>query len=207
MYRHSNILAHLLVAVAGGRKAEGVLACGQILCGKIKLIAFCRTANCFLVAVLHLVPLEGYSAGALHIDKQRPRTAIGHAHLGGIVHALDGELRHGDIGRRFSFQLRRTQPDSVALLKVPALRQQVGQRQVKTAVDGQLADVAAALGIDDLRRTGTHRPAIDGAVAVQVNGVRTVRIESRTEIRVGIFQQYDGFAVLYFVDSSIPLCV
>ena len=30
LYRHSNILAHLLVAVAGGQKAEGVLACGQL---------------------------------------------------------------------------------------------------------------------------------------------------------------------------------
>ena len=30
LYRHSNILAHLLVAVAGGRKAEGMIACGQL---------------------------------------------------------------------------------------------------------------------------------------------------------------------------------
>ena len=30
LYRHSNILAHLLVAVASGQKAEGVLACGQL---------------------------------------------------------------------------------------------------------------------------------------------------------------------------------
>ena len=163
------------------------------------------------MAVLHLVPLEGYSAACAgflrYLDTKHPRTAIGHAHLGGIVHALDGKLRHGDVGSRFSFQLRRTQPASVALLKVPALRQQVGQRQAELAVDFQLADFAAALGIYNLRRTGRHRPALDGAVAVQVNGVRTVRFEKRTELRVGIFQQYDGFAVLYVVDSSIPLCV
>ena len=30
LYRHNNILAHLLVAVASGGKAEGVPACGQL---------------------------------------------------------------------------------------------------------------------------------------------------------------------------------
>ena len=30
LYRHNNILAHLLVTVAGGQKAEGMIACGQL---------------------------------------------------------------------------------------------------------------------------------------------------------------------------------
>ena len=30
LYRHNNILAHLLVTVAGGGKAEGMIACGQL---------------------------------------------------------------------------------------------------------------------------------------------------------------------------------
>ena len=200
MYRYNNILAHFLVAVAGGGKAEDVLACGQPLRRKIKLIACCRTANRCLFAVLHLVPLEVHSASAPHIDNQRPRTAIGHAHLGGIVHALDGELRHGDIGRRFSVQLRRTQPVSVALLKVPALRQQVGQRQVKTAVDFQPGDDTAALGIDDLRRTGIHRQAdtavvLPNRMAVQVDGVRTVDICRDIGDRRVVPQQRNGSAV------------
>jgi len=164
------------------------------------LILCCLAANCFLVAVLHLVPLEGYSASALHIDNQRPRTTISHAHLGGILHALDGKLRHGDIGRRFSFQLRRTQPVSVALLKVPALRQQVGQRQAERAVDFQPGDDTAALGIDDLRRTGIHRQADTVAVlpnrmAVQVDGVRTVDICRDIGDRRVVPQQRNGSAV------------
>ena len=197
LYRHNNILAHLLVAVAGGRKAEGVLACGQILCGKIKSIACCRTANGCLFAVLHLVPLEGYSASALYIDKKRPRTAISHAHLGGIVHALDGDLGHRNIG-----QLRTGKvgdPGPAALERV-ALRQQVGQRQAEHAVDFQPGDDTAALGIDDLRRTGIHRQTDTAAVlpnrmAVQVDGVRTVDICRDIGDRRVVPQQRNGSAV------------
>ena len=123
MYRYNNILAHLLVAVAGGGKAEDVLACGQLLCGEIKLIACCRAANRCLFAVLHLVPLEAYSACAaflLYIDKKRPRTAISHAHLGGIVHALDGDLGHRNVGQ---LRTARVADPGTAALKHVTLRQ------------------------------------------------------------------------------------
>ena len=136
MYRHSNILAHLLVAVANGGKAEGMIACGQLLCRKIKSILCCRTANCCLFAVLHLVPLEAYSASAvflLYIDKKRPRTAISHAHLGRIAHALDGELGHRNIGQ---LRAARVGYPGTAALKSVALRQEGCQRDISG--NGQL---------------------------------------------------------------------
>ena len=56
-----------------------MLACGQLLCGEIKLIACCRAANRCLFAVLHLVPLEAYSACAaflLYIDKKMSQDIV-----------------------------------------------------------------------------------------------------------------------------------
>ena len=100
------------------------------------MILFCRTANCCLFAVLHLVPLEAYSACAaflLYIDKKRPRTAISHAHLGGIVHALDGDLGHRNVGQ---LRTARVADPGTAALKHVTLRQQGCQRDISG--DGQL---------------------------------------------------------------------
>ena len=161
LYRHSNILAHLLVAVAGDQKSEGVLACGQLLRRKIKLIAGCRAANRGGLAVLHLIPLETYSACAgflLYLDKKRPRTAILHAHLGRIVHALDGDLSHRNIGQLRTAKI--AYPGTAALKSV-TLRQQRCQRdisgngqfcrrltvqiQLERAADGDLACICQQL--------------------------------------------------------------
>ena len=100
------------------------------------MILCCRTANCFLVAVLHLVPLEAYSACAgflRYLDKKRPRTAISHAHLGGIVHALDGDLGHRNVGQ---LRTARVADPGTTSLKRVALRQQRCQRDISG--DGQL---------------------------------------------------------------------
>ena len=100
------------------------------------MILCCRAANCFLFAVLHLVPLEAHSAGAgflLYIDKKRPRTAISHAHLGRIVHTLDGELGHRNIGQ---LRAARVGYPGTAALKRVTLRQQGCQRDISG--DGQL---------------------------------------------------------------------
>ena len=185
LYRHNNIPAHLLVAVAGGRKSEGVLACGQLLYRKIKFIACCRTANCCLFAVLHLVPLEAHSACAgflRYIDKERPRTAIGHAHLGEIVHALDGDLGHRNLGQLRAGKV--AYPGAAALKRV-ALRQQGCQRgisgdgqlcrrltvqiQLERAVDGDLACICQQL----------HRTAVscgDGGICRPMVGNAAVRL-------------------------------
>ena len=100
------------------------------------MILCCRTADRCGLAVLHLVPLEAYSACAgflLYIDKKRPRTAISHAHLGGIVHALDGDLGHRNIGQ---LRAARVSYPGTAALKHVALRQQGCQRDISG--DGQL---------------------------------------------------------------------
>ena len=113
-----------------------MIACGQLLCRKIKLILCCRTANCCLFAVLHLVPLEAYSASAgflLYIDKKRPRTAISHAHLCRIVHALDGDLGHRNIGQ---LRTAKVADPGTAALKSVTLRQEGCQRDISG--DGQL---------------------------------------------------------------------
>ena len=136
LYRHSNILAHLLVTVASGGKSEGVPACGQLLRRKIKLILCCRAANCCGFTVLHFVPLKAYSACAgflLYLDKKRPRTAISHAHLGRIVHALDGDLGHRNVGQ---LRTARVADPGTAALKHVTLRQQGCQRDISG--DGQL---------------------------------------------------------------------
>ena len=106
------------------------------MCGEIKSIACCRAANCCGLAVLHLVPLEAHSACAgflLYIDKKRPRTAISHAHLGRIVHTLDGDLGHRNIGQ---LRAARVGYPGTAALKRVTLRQQGCQRDISG--DGQL---------------------------------------------------------------------
>ena len=100
------------------------------------MILCCRTANCCLFAVLHLIPLEAYSVSAgflRYLDKKRPRTAISHAHLGQIVHALDGDLGHRNIGQLLAGKVG--YPDTAALKHV-TLRQQGCQRDISG--DGQL---------------------------------------------------------------------
>ena len=100
------------------------------------MILCCRATNCCLFAVLHLVPLEAYSACAdflRYLDKKRPRTAISHAHLGLIVHALDGDPGHRNMGQLLAGKVG--YPGTAALERV-ALRQEGCQRDISG--DGQL---------------------------------------------------------------------
>ena len=213
-YRHNNILAYLLVTVASGGKSEGVPACGQLLRRKIKLILCCRAANCCGLTVLHLVPLKAYSAGAgflLYLDKKRPRTAISHAHLGRIVHALDGDLGHRNIG-----QLRtdRVADPGAAALKSVALRQQGCQRdisgngqfcrrltvqiQLERTADGDLACICqqlhrTAVGCGDGR---VCRPMVGSAAVLlcYLSGIAAVwaNIPAGRVIRVAALHNGDG---------------
>ena len=145
------------------------------------MILCCRATNCCLFAVLHLVPLEAYSACAgflLYLDKKSPRTAISHAHLGRIVHALDGDLGHRNIGQ---LRAARIGYPGTAALKSVTLRQQGCQRdisgdgqfccrltvqiQLERAADGDLACICqqlhcTAVGCGD---GGVCRPMVGNA--------------------------------------------
>ena len=149
------------------------------------MILCCRTANRCLLAVLHLVPLEAYSACAgflLYIDKKRPRTAISHAHLGRIIHALDGDLGHRNVGQ---LRTARVAYPGTAALERAALRQEGCQRdisgdgqlcrrltvqiQLERAVDGNLACICQQL----------HRTAVgcgDSRVCRRMVGNAAVRL-------------------------------
>ena len=149
------------------------------------MILCCRTANCFLFAVLHLVPLEVHSACAgflRYLDKKRPRTAISHAHLGRIVHALDGDLGHRNIGQ---LRTAKVAYPGTAALKSVALRQQGCQRDISG--DGQLcrrltvqiqleraADGDRACICQQLHRTAAG--CRDGRVYRQMVGSAAVRL-------------------------------
>ena len=157
---------------------------------KIKLILCCVVNRC-LFAVLHLVPLEAHSACAaflIYIDKKRPRTAISHAHLVRIVHALDGDLGHRNIGQLLAGKIG--YPGTAALKHV-TLRQQGCQRnisgngqfcrrltvqiQLERAADGDLACICQQL----------HRTAVgcgDGRVCRQIVGNAAVRLCRRSGI-------------------------
>ena len=149
------------------------------------MIPCCRTADHCGLAVLHLVPLEAYSACAgflRYIDKKCPRTAISHAHLGGIVHALDGDLGHRNIGQ---LRTAKVADPGTAALKHVTLRQQGCQRdisgdgqfcrrltvqiQLERAADGDLACICQQL----------HRTAAgcgDGVICRQMVGNAAVRL-------------------------------
>ena len=178
------------------------------------MILCCRTADRCGLAVLHLVPLEAYSACAgflLYIDKKCPRTAISHAHLGGIVHALDGDLGHRNIG-----QLRagKVGYPCTAALERAALRQEGCQRDISG--DGQLcrrltvqiqleraADGDRACIRQQLHRTvagcgdgGVCRPMVGNAAVLlcHLSGIAAVgaNIPAGRVIRVAALHNSDG---------------
>ena len=236
-YRHNNILAYLLVTVASGGKSEGVPACGQLLRRKIKLILCCRAANRCGIAVLHLVPLESHSACAgflRYLDKKHPRTAISHAHLGGIVHALDGDLGHRNIGQLRTDRV--ADPGTAALERV-AFRQEGCQRdisgdgqfcrrltvqiQLERAADGDLACIC-----QQLHRTSVGcgdglacRPMVGNAAVrlCHLSGIAAVgaSIPAGMVIRVAALHNSYGSILLHlrqleqcavFLPISISLC-